>query len=256
MKTVLHCLLCSIFLSCGLVHGDELAKTDTVNEGLAVADQQTITMETLPAFIDSAKQTTDFAENTPKVAKDEAATESLNPRGVDLEERMEKRLGAIDANQIAAQGKISQLEEKISQLEQLNAMKMEQKYNDGFYGKVQKYADHVRIYLGTQLFIAIVAAIIVLFLIMLIYLIVGYNRANVFAIANYPEVSLGNREFEDNENSTDEDMDNGSKLNLARAYMDMEDYEKALSILREVLSQGNDDERNEAQDLIDKIKNN
>ena len=43
----------------------------------------------------------------------------------------------------------------------------------------------------------------------------------------------------------------GTKLDLARAYIDMGDPEGARSILEEVLDEGDPDQRREAQGLID-----
>ena len=45
----------------------------------------------------------------------------------------------------------------------------------------------------------------------------------------------------------------GTKLDLARAYIDMGDPDGARSILDEVMEEGNDDQKKEAQELLDKI---
>jgi pilus assembly protein FimV len=44
-----------------------------------------------------------------------------------------------------------------------------------------------------------------------------------------------------------------TKLDLARAYLDMEDPEGARSILQEVLEEGNEEQKNEAESLISNI---
>jgi pilus assembly protein FimV len=44
-----------------------------------------------------------------------------------------------------------------------------------------------------------------------------------------------------------------TKLDLARAYMDMGDYDGASSTLEEVLSEGNDKQKREAEELLDQI---
>jgi pilus assembly protein FimV len=46
----------------------------------------------------------------------------------------------------------------------------------------------------------------------------------------------------------------GTKLDLARAYMDMGDPDGARSILEEVLQEGNSGQRSEAQRLLDSIR--
>ena len=45
----------------------------------------------------------------------------------------------------------------------------------------------------------------------------------------------------------------GTKLDLARAYIEMDDKESAQSILEEVAKEGNDDQKSEARDLINQI---
>jgi len=45
----------------------------------------------------------------------------------------------------------------------------------------------------------------------------------------------------------------GTKLDLARAYIEMDDKESAQSILEEVAKEGTDDQKNEARDLINQI---
>ena len=45
----------------------------------------------------------------------------------------------------------------------------------------------------------------------------------------------------------------GTKLDLARAYIEMDDKESARSILEEVVKEGSDDQTSEARDLINQI---
>ena len=45
----------------------------------------------------------------------------------------------------------------------------------------------------------------------------------------------------------------GTKLDLARAYMDMGDPDGARGILEEVIEEGNDDQKNEAETLISRL---
>jgi pilus assembly protein FimV len=44
-----------------------------------------------------------------------------------------------------------------------------------------------------------------------------------------------------------------TKLDLARAYVDMEDADGARELLQEVIQEGNDEQKSEAKDLIDKL---
>ncbi len=51
------------------------------------------------------------------------------------------------------------------------------------------------------------------------------------------------------------DVDEAStKLDLARAYIDMEDFDGASEILQEVLTEGSDSQKTEAEELLDKMK--
>ncbi|MCK5092715.1 MAG: hypothetical protein KAR30_09335, partial [Gammaproteobacteria bacterium] len=62
-------------------------------------------------------------------------------------------------------------------------------------------------------------------------------------------------DFGDGEDSplSDEDDEMGTKLDLARAYVDMGDPEGAKNILNEVVEEGDDQQKNEAQELLQKI---
>jgi len=73
-------------------------------------------------------------------------------------------------------------------------------------------------------------------------------------------------DFSDEISSLDEDLDDlddselfsaedevGTKLDLARAYIDMGDNESARGILDEVVSDGNDDQKKDANELIERI---
>ena len=53
----------------------------------------------------------------------------------------------------------------------------------------------------------------------------------------------------------DEMLEVGTKLDLARAYIDMGDPSGARSILEEVLEEGNDEQKQQAQHLIDSLPN-
>ncbi len=44
-----------------------------------------------------------------------------------------------------------------------------------------------------------------------------------------------------------------TKLDLARAYVDMEDVDGAKELLQEVVQEGNDAQKQEAKDLMDKL---
>ena len=62
---------------------------------------------------------------------------------------------------------------------------------------------------------------------------------------------------EDDQDASEGLLDNAdeiaTKLDLARAYMDMGDPEGARSILDEVMGEGNDDQKREAEEIISKL---
>jgi len=64
--------------------------------------------------------------------------------------------------------------------------------------------------------------------------------------------------MEATESETDEDLfgdldELGTKLDLARAYIDMGDADGARNILDEVLQEGNDEQQQEARKLMEQI---
>jgi pilus assembly protein FimV len=63
--------------------------------------------------------------------------------------------------------------------------------------------------------------------------------------------------IEDEEDASEGLLDNTdevtTKLDLARAYMDMGDPEGARSILDEVMDEGNEEQKREAQDIISEL---
>ena len=46
-----------------------------------------------------------------------------------------------------------------------------------------------------------------------------------------------------------------TKIDLARAYMEMEDPEAARVILDEVVAEGNDEQKSEAQEMLSRLNN-
>ena len=176
--------------------------------------------------------------------------------------KLEKRLVELEDNCAAMQSRIEQLEQKFFRLTEIERHDVKVKNADGFYGKIQQYVDSTRNYLGAQVFMVIIAGTIILLLALLVYLIVGSAAglrartspmASYFATAMRSDDDIDNADDFSSENSEDE-MNNQSKLNLARAYIDMEDYSKASTLLHEVITKGNSTEQEEAKKLVDKIK--
>jgi pilus assembly protein FimV len=67
------------------------------------------------------------------------------------------------------------------------------------------------------------------------------------------EAPLDDEEFGMDDDALADIDEVGTKLDLARAYIDMGDPDGARSILDEVMEEGNDDQKKEAQELLDKI---
>lgn len=73
-------------------------------------------------------------------------------------------------------------------------------------------------------------------------------------IADLGEMDFGDLSDEDNDNIFDSSDDMiGTKLDLAKAYIDMGDQDGARSILDEVVEEGDDDQRHEAEQLMQQI---
>ena len=60
-------------------------------------------------------------------------------------------------------------------------------------------------------------------------------------------------EEEENEGLLESGEEVSTKLDLARAYLDMQDPEGARSILQEVLEDGNEDQKREADNLMSQL---
>ena len=69
--------------------------------------------------------------------------------------------------------------------------------------------------------------------------------------------SISAEDLDDSDGPSLEDLDLGdeveTKLDLAKAYMDMGDNQGAKDILLEVVAEGNDSQKEEGQTLLDKI---
>ena len=240
MRSMLYCLICCLCLSSAV-----LAQKDRNDSAIFVSDGKPLDIDrqqdafALPSIVAMP------SPNSQEINRDNADTLKVIERLVELEN-----------NYAVIQNRIEQLEQKfllITEAGERNKVKNV----SGFYGRIQQYADVTRNYLGAQMFTVIIAGTIILLLALLVYLIVSSAtrvRAKTSSMASY-FAAVGDDD-EDNfssENSEDE-MNSESKLNLARAYIDMEDYSKALTLLYEVMARGNNIEQGEAKELIDKIK--
>ena len=80
-------------------------------------------------------------------------------------------------------------------------------------------------------------------------------KENVVEQADYfvPVVGKDTNDTEEDFVDNDDMLEVGTKLDLARAYVDMGDPIGARSILEEVLAEGNEEQKEQAQRLIDSL---
>ena len=175
-----------------------------------------------------------------------------------------ERLAELEKNYLGLQEKIAQLEKKYAQLTiGAGSVSVKTSPNSKLYNKAEKYVAVVKNYFGNQLFIAMVAAVIVFLLIILIYLITSYSKSRYSGTQKDFSEDMEIDNETDNRskpmikrnNDSDEHLDNTTKLNLARAYVEMGNQDKATDILHEVLAYGNDLEQEEAKVMLDNIRN-
>ena len=84
----------------------------------------------------------------------------------------------------------------------------------------------------------------------------GNSKTDTFAPGDFEDADGDElSEFDDIEDlMLPDDVDEVStKLDLARAFIDMGDAEGARSSLKEVMAEGNDEQKSEAQSLLDQI---
>lgn len=138
------------------------------------------------------------------------------------------------------------IEVQLNELTQFNE-KMKNSFLGGFFLLMEGYSEGVLGALGPVLFMIIVGLIVLLLLVLLIYLVMPKNKEKNIDYLHDEEIEEGDFNYTDHE-------DNTAKLNLARAYIDMGELDKAKSELQEVLLHGTDEEQQEAKEILDEMK--
>ena len=197
--------------------------------------------EVLPQV--DASQQVQMPAAVPQV-QDDAAIKDLANRLAAAEEK-----NNITQNQVAQiGGRVDLIEKDVRELSEFEK-KVSVCFSSKFFMWLQQYADRLSDFLGPQLFMGVIATIIIVLFILLVYLIIPRRKSTS---VSYPQ-DESNKEGDFNHHMDTEDGA-ASKLNLAHAYIEMGEQNKAKILLHEVLSYGGDAEQEEAKALLDKMK--
>jgi FimV-like protein len=117
-----------------------------------------------------------------------------------------------------------------------------------YYNKIRKHFDRVKARLGTKIFIITITSLI-LAVLSLLYLLIAPRCRKKPSDDSYPHSG------DEHEVGFTEGVDvTASELNLARAYIEMGDEERAKPMLMRILLHGNDYEQAEAKELLNQMK--
>lgn len=174
---------------------------------------------------------------------EDAAIKELTTRLAAAEEK--NNLTQTQVAQIG--GRVESIEKSVRELTEFEK-KVSACFSSKFFMWLQQYADQLSDFLGPQLFMVVIAIIILVLFILLVYLIIPRRKC---ICAAYPQDDSREGDFNRRVESGE---DVASKLNLARAYIEMGEENKAQTLLHEVLSHGSDSEQEEAKTLLDKMK--
>ena len=276
MRIVLNCLLVfglffavNVFASTAAVDSGSMVKRrinliddkNNTNKGNAI---DSIDMGQVEGLLQDAR----------KAQSENVSTEEDGDSSVFDLKSLDYRLTSIEERIDALSNQVSILNNRVVSLEKgLGRIdRLEKKISSSFYGEIQAYIDQMKYFLGPELFLITVIIIIASLLLLLIYLLIPRRPliSNTCCQDDFKddEDDEGDEEDEEDEagdglnfdmaeeegEDDDEDLVTESKLNLARAYIEMGEPEKAKPMLVKILSYGNDEEQEEAKDLLDKIK--
>ena len=226
--------------------------TTVVND--TAAPEETVELPETNEFSDSARDeeevVADAVASEPSVS--ETADNDLLASTIDLPTEV-KSDSRRDQTVTDLQLRLAQLEDRVTKLEkeQLRAEPLVCAGN----GTVCRVVNRLRESMGVRNFVWTIAAILVILLALLVYLITRYNRTSVISIANYPKApesdhTAGEPQLEPVEA---DDESHAAALNLARAYIDMGKLDGARELLETVVRLGNEREQTEAKKLLAKL---
>jgi FimV-like protein len=166
---------------------------------------------------------------------------------------LDDRLAKTEAKTDLTQNQVASIDERMTLLEtKINSLNnVEKKLKSCAIGRfilwLQNYYDQASDYIGPVLFMIIMVLVILILLVLLIYMFIPKRKDKHLS---YPhDVS------DDDFAPIEHEEDATSKLNLAHAYMEMGDKDKAKELLNQVLLHGSDIEQLEAKDLLEKMRN-
>lgn len=211
-------------------------------------------------------------ENSPQVQELESQLSQLNQANTMFQQQTDQRIDVLNQEHTVLQGKLAQLSQVLSilnqEVTQLNQQisHAQKELTTNLTPEQQQHqqamplgSHFAQIIAGGKTTQYILYAILVLLLVVIMMLIPrrgGYKLSTV--TQSIPGKS--NTTDESNENDTKDEYDfmNSeeaipAKLDLARAYMAMEDYKSAHKVLVQVTNNGNDEQRAEAKEMLEKI---
>ena len=221
-----------------------ITSSDTVWDIAAENNVSAINTAVQPEVLSQVDASQQVQMSATLQAQDAAAIKDLADRLAAAEEKSN-----ITQNQVAQiGGRVDLIEKDVRELSEFEK-KVSVCFSSKFFMWLQQYADRLSDFLGPQLFMGVIATIIIVLFILLVYLIIPRRKSTS---VSYPQ-DESNKEGDFNHHMDTEDS-TASKLNLAHAYMEMGEQNKAKILLHEVLSYGGDAEQEEAKALLDKMK--
>jgi FimV-like protein len=212
---------------------------------------------------------------TPELHELQAQLSELNQLGLLFQQRTDQRLETLTSQNTQMQNKIKELamaigllNQEITQLSKTTAVqqgKTNLEKNSGIAEtmNISQVLDFIVQQSGTIIIVllsAILLAVIVLILVNIRRLRKSHNPQ--YAIENAPKsISSSAIVLDEDDTKSEYDFMNSNeaipaKLDLARAYLDMEDYRSAREALNQVMSEGNRGQRLEAETMLNKIPHN
>lgn len=252
----------STLAASGSIHPEVVAPT--VQAGAEPSNGQDMTPPTQPEQPKIALPVAP-SEQPPASSSQGNIHVDVAPAGENAEPRLETlsdRLMALEIQNTQLQTQITQMKERINLVEErlignvgntgnvsnVNNVS-EQKTQECFYCKLFKQVAGLKDRIGARSFTIAVSIVIVVFLLLLMRIIFPRRRS---CVMNYPKDNLLNKAHDFNPMEGQEGVT--AKLNLARAYIEMGNENKAHGVLQDVLIHGNDEEQEEAKALLEKIK--
>lgn len=233
------------------------------------ARQQFVSQGANPAMSSAAVTSVNSTGATPQVAQLESQLSHLNKVSAAFQKQTQQRIDVLNQEQSTLQNKLSQLNQvlgilnqEVNQLSQqiTNAQKqLSTNLTPAQQAKLQSFASGgvEKVLESSKAAHYVLYAILILLLIVIMMLIPRRGGYKIQAVAaGSANNSAANEDAEDTKDEYDFMNSNEAipaKLDLARAYMAMEDYKSARKVLDQVQRDGNDEQKAEAKKMFEKI---